>query len=88
MVKELVDFYRPLDPDSKFSRKLAKYWDGPYIVHKVNPGEKSVEIKKFDVINFSPEDKIKRVHVAYLCPSLEFSFDTHAKLNDKAEWEK
>ena len=88
LVKELVDFYRPLDPDSKFSRKLAKYWDGPYIVHKVNPGEKSVEIKKFDVINFSPEDKIKRVHVAYLRPSLEFSFDTRAKLNDKAEWEK
>ena len=84
--QELCDYYRPLDPESKFSRKLARYWSGPYSVKLVN--DKTAEIQKVDAITFEPIEGVKKVHISTLRPTLVLSLLNCSKLNDKAVWEK
>ena len=70
VVNEIVDHFRAIDPESKSSKKLAFFWDGPMAVTKINEGRKTVELQKIDPITMQKERKVKRVHCHYLRPSL------------------
>ena len=89
--KELVDYMRPLDPESKSSRKLAFLWTGPFLVTKVHEGGKTVDIVKVDPISMATmatEKKSRKVHISQVRPSLILAFSNRLKLNEKAPWEK
>ena len=74
VVNEIVDHFRAIDPESKSSKKLAFFWDGPMAVTKINEGRKTVELQKIDPITMQKERKVKRVHCHYLRPSLIWTF--------------
>ena len=89
--KELVDYMRPLDPESKSSRKLAFLWTGPFLVTKVHEGGKTVDIVKVDPISMATmatEKKSRKAHISQVRPSLILAFSNRLKLNEKAPWEK
>ena len=74
---ELVDYFRPLDPESTSSRKLAKFWAGPYRVIKAN--KFSSEIQELEPINLTKKieaREVAKVQNTMLRPSL---FETFAK---------
>ena len=84
---ELVDYLRPLDPDSKSSRKLAMYFHGPYLIKQVNDNLKTAIIVELNDKTLDPISKPKQVHIAYLRPSLVYSFKYRANLANQIPWE-
>ena len=87
VVNEIVDHFRAIDPESKSSKKLAFFWDGPMAVTKINEGRKTVELQKIDPITMQKERKVKRVHCHYLRPSLIWTFANRLKSHEKAPFE-
>ena len=80
---------RPLDPESKSSRKLAFLWTGPFLVTKEHEGGKTVDIVKVDPISMTTtEKKSRKAHISQVRPSLILAFSNRLKLNEKAPWEK
>ena len=87
IVNELVDFMRPLDPESKSSRKLAFFWNGPYQITKVHPSEKTAEIVELDQVTLEKVAKARKVHLTYLRPSLFLAFKNRLKINEAMPWD-
>ena len=83
----MVDYLRPLDPDSKSSRKLAMYFHGPYLIKQVNDNLKTAVIVELNDKTLDPISKPKQVHIAYLRPSLVYSFKYRANLANQISWE-
>ena len=84
---ELVDYMRPLDPESKSSRKLAFFWNGPYKISKVYPSEKTADIIELDQVTLEKVSKAKKVHLTYLRPSLFLAFKNRLKINEAMPWD-
>ena len=78
---------RPLDPESKSSRKLAFFWNGPYKILKVHPSEKTAEIVELDQVTLEKKSKARKVHLTYLRPSLFLAFKNRLKINDAMPWD-
>ena len=73
---------RPLDPESKSSRKLAFLWTGPFLVTKVHEGEKTVDIVEIDPVSMTTvSKKSRKAHISQVCPSLILAFSNRLKLN-------
>ena len=83
-----MDFYRPIDPESPNSRKLAMFWSGPYVVRLIHESQKTADIQMLNSETLKLEGKISKVHIHYLRPSLVLSFQNRAKLETRATWEK
>ena len=88
---EMVDYKRKIDPNSTDSRKLAKLWDGPYIIKKVRPGNKTVEIVYVAMDDESDwvetKKTTKAVYIGLLRPTLNLAFLNRPRgENLKPEW--
>ena len=71
-LNELCDYFAPFDEDSKYNRKMASRWTGPFRVIKKPDHEYTCTIRKLDpeTLNIDPTKVARRVYCGNLRPSL------------------